>query len=403
MSTLVASLLLAIVTIAWFTLALLPALRELVRRTDVEPLQLRRGGGDVRHFALGFQRFVDAELTVFQPASGRSPATGVEVTLRNGQPAWHVPARNAAIALPLRQLPVGALATHVILSEEELSVPNDCSLLKELYVARDLRGGNDCFYRAVLGRGHVSLGARSGVLRWIDASKVLIVGEGSLLYGRASAGSEMRLYDGVSFQRVASPQITFGTPGTGRMAAPPRDTGLAHDATGTATTSVFRARPSVATGTRAPLEPPAGVTEAFGRWVIDGDFEVPAGELVVADLVVTGTLRVGAGARVGGAVKSTVLSGGAGAIYDGAIVAVVRLELGAASEVAGPIVVEGTAMIGRHSRVGSRAEPTTISAVIVQMGQGTVVHGEVWARESGEVEGPVVRRELSSGGWDVVR
>jgi hypothetical protein len=384
-STPLAVLLLALVTIGWFTLALLPALGELFGRGDVEPLQLRRGGGDVRHFALGFQRFVDAELAALASSAERVPATGHAVTLRDGEPAWHLPARHAAIGLPLRLMPPDALTTHVVLSEEELSVPNDCSLLKELYVARDLRGGNDCFYRAVLARGHASLGARSGVLRWIDAGEVLIVGEGSVLYGRASATLEMRLYDGVSFQRVASPRISFGTPGGARMATPPQ--GLA------------RITPDSAL---VPLEPPEGVSESFGRWMVEGDFEVPAATRVPADLVVTGTLRVGAGARLGGAVKSAVIEAAPGVIWDGAIVATTRLELGAGSAVAGPIVVEGAAIIGAASRIGTVADPTTISAVTVQVGRGSVVYGEVWARESGEVEGAPMRRMLSSGGWETI-
>ncbi|MDB4879306.1 MAG: hypothetical protein JWL60_752, partial [Gemmatimonadetes bacterium] len=62
MRTLLAVLLLALVTAAWFSLALVPALHELIRGSDIRPLQLRRGGGDVRHFAITFQRFADAAL-----------------------------------------------------------------------------------------------------------------------------------------------------------------------------------------------------------------------------------------------------------------------------------------------------------------------------------------------------
>jgi predicted acyltransferase (DUF342 family) len=138
-------------------------------------------------------------------------------------------------------------------------------------------------------------------------------------------------------------------------------------------------------GTRAPLEPPPGVTESWGRWLIEGDFSVPDGEYVVMDLVVTGQLRVGAGARVLGAVKAAVLLGGAGAIYNGAIVATARLDLAAGSVVAGPVVVEGEACLGEGTRIGSLEDPTTISAVTVRVGRRSTVHGEIWARSWGAV------------------
>jgi hypothetical protein len=238
------------------------------------------------------------------------------------------------------------------------------------------------------------------VLRWIDARGTLVAGAGSVLWGRASASEAMRLLEGSRFQRVAAPSITFGSAGVGIRgvtpemtavppAAPPR-TDLLAPGTGAEAEAeaeaLARAGQSVALGTRLPLEPPPGVTESFGRWFMLGDFDLPAGEQVATDLIVLGTLRVGAGARVRGAVKCGVLDGGAGVIYDGAIVATTRMVLGAGSEVAGPIVVEGEARLGALCRVGTRADPTTISAVTVLAGGGAVVHGEVWARERGEVD-----------------
>jgi hypothetical protein len=379
-SQLLAMLLLAIVTLSWFGVALLPALIELRRRTDVAPLQLRRGSGDVRHFALSFQKFVDAELAALGDAVKPVPG-GTAVSLRDGQPAWVIAAVFGPTTLPVDWMPKGALATHVILSESDLMVPNGCALLKELYLSRSLRGGVDASYRAVLALGDVSLGARSEVLRWIDAGGRLEVGESSVLHGRASAGSEMRLLDGVRFQRVAAPTMHFGSPVVDEVVAATRHPALETPALGMA--AIPRARPSVVMGTRAPLEPPPGVTESWGRWLIEGDFSVPDGEYVVMDLVVTGVLTLGAGARVLGAVKAAVLLGGAGAIYNGAIVATSRLDLAAGSVVAGPVVVEGEANIGDGTRIGSPEDPTTISAVSVRMGRRSTVHGEIWARAWG--------------------
>lgn len=391
--TVVAVLVLALVTTGWFALALLPALAELVRRTDVEPLQLRRGGGDIRHFANGFHRFVEMELAALRDVPPGADSGSAE-RLRDGEPAWHVPPGDTPVTLPLRMMPHGALSTHVVLSESPLVVPDGSQLLKELYVARGLRGGPDCYYRAALVGGDASLGARSGVLRWIDAGGVLEAGESSVLYGRASSAKEMRLFDGVRFQRVAAPCIVFGTgaliPARAERGPVPVSPAMVDDERAPVGEGeeqpITKARPSVAMGTRAPLQPPPGVTESWGRWLIEGDFDVPAGEFVPMDLVVTGRLTIGAGTRVTGAVKAAVLEGGQGVIYNGAIVATSRLVLGAGSEAAGPLVVEGEAWIGAASLVGSEQEPTTISAVRVRAGRGAVVYGEVWAREYGEVE-----------------
>ena len=50
---------------------------------------------------------------------------------------------------------------------------------------------------------------------------------------------------------------------------------------------------------------------AFGRWLIVGDFTVPADTTVDSDLVVSGELRIGDHSVVRGAVKSATLIGGA--------------------------------------------------------------------------------------------
>jgi hypothetical protein len=368
------TLLLALGTIGWFALALLPAIRELAARTDVEPLRLRRGGGDVRHFALTFKEFVDAELDARPPETAAPRPGGSAIQLRDGQPAWLVPATVGQVTFPVGRMPQGTLASHVVLSEAELAVPNGSSLLKELYVAKALSGGVDCTYRAVLSLNDVSLGARSSVLRWIDASGRLEVGERSVLYGRASAGSVMRLMDGVRFQRVAAPTISFGTPGVPSY-DPSAHPSAALETPVAGVSLVPRARMAIVAGTRTPLEPPPGVIESFGRWLIEGDFVVPDGEYVAKDLVVTGVLHIGAGARVLGAVKSAHLFGGPAAIYNGAVIATHQMELGAGSEVAGPIVVEGEVLLGAGSRVGSLEHPTTISAVSVLVGRDSTVHG----------------------------
>jgi hypothetical protein len=292
------------------------------------------------------------------------------------------------------------LAERVIVSLAGLEVPAGTALLKELYVDGTLHGGDDVFYRAALVTGPATLGAGSSVLRWIDAGGDLRVGERSILYGRASAAGAITLAHGVRFQRVAAPCIRFAgaTEGEGEAdaesdAQEAEDAQLALVEAGEpalewdARSVEERARLESARETisLAMLAPPEGALVAFGRWLIDGDFDVPAGATVDSDLIVSGVLRLGERVVVRGAVKSATLIGGAHVIYHGAIVAATRLALGAGSHVAGPIVVEGEAVLGMGCRVGGAADETTISAVSVRAGAGVTVYGEVWARGWGEV------------------
>lgn len=410
-----AALLLALVTTGWFMLSLLPALRELIDRTDVEPLQLTRGGGDVRHFATTFQHFVNDELPALVKRVGEKPGMprdGAPTELRDGSPAWYVPPQAQRAALPMSHTFAADLAERVIISRAGLDVPAGTALLKELYVDGALHGGDDVFYRAALVTGAATLGAGSSVLRWIDAGGDLRVGERSVLYGRASASGAITLEHGVRFQRVAAPCIRFEGPhegedegegegeragdGEGQGADEDRDEADVYRALAEARESALawdvksveeRARQESARETISltMLVPPEGALVAFGRWLIDGDYEVPAGATVDSDLIVSGVLRLGERVVVRGAVKSATLIGGAHVVYHGAIVAATRLALGAGSHVAGPIVVEGEAELGPDCRVGGAADETTISAVSVRAGAGVTVYGEVWARGWGEV------------------
>jgi predicted acyltransferase (DUF342 family) len=384
-----AALLVTAIATGWFGLSLLPALRELLVRTDVEPLQLMRGAGDIRHFAISFRRFVNAELPqLAQHASSTSGpgAHGFPASLRDGASAWYIPARGdhtATIALP----DASDLSERVVISEAELMIPSGALLLKELFVDSSLRGGDSAVYRAVLVTGNATLGSASTVLRWIDADGDLEVGERSVLHGRASAYGTMTLERGVRFQRIAAPRICVAGLRAARWsdvrqeASEPTFAWDAAPARERVLTKAVRDTLSL-----EMLVPPDSAKVSFGRWLIDGDFTVPAGATVDSDLVVSGVLKIGEGATVRGAVKSATLMGEDRVVYHDAIVATSYMVLGAGSKVVGPVVVEGEAVVGEGCRVGGPGDETTISAVSVRLGAGAEVYGEIWAREWGSVD-----------------
>ena len=71
--------LLLLATIAWFLLALLPALRELIGRTDTEPLRLSPEAADIRFFAQSFRRYVNENLERLRAAANDQVCAIVEL------------------------------------------------------------------------------------------------------------------------------------------------------------------------------------------------------------------------------------------------------------------------------------------------------------------------------------
>lgn len=364
MTHVLAPAMLLLVTVGWFLLALLPALREHFGRSDVDPLRVSSGAADIRYFANSFQQFVDTQLTALRAASAVShPAI---TTLSDGEPVWYAPSNGAAattLAVFDGGAPIGSTQDAVVISEVGLRVPNDGVISRELYTSGALEGGERSVFRAALAKGDAQLAAESVVMRWVDAGGTLRIGRDSTLWGRASSWGTMSLAEGTRFQRLAAPRIEFGSP---------VDT-VAPDARG-----------------RHIMAPPDRVKIFARRWTVSGDLEIPSGGMVDNDIIITGTLTVGRGARLGGAVRSAVVVADDDCVFSGAIVATERLALGANCRVTGPVVVEGEAVFGEGCRVGEPDDETTIAAVQVRVACGVVLCGEIWARQQGVVSAACV-------------
>ena len=353
------ALILVFVTVGWFLLALVPALREHYGRSDVGPLRVASAAADIRYFAISFQNFVNVRLDALR--AGSDATVPRVTTLPDGSGVWYASkatgqshpvtvfegADEAAIAQGL-----------VVISEASVRVASGVQVLKELYTSRSLEGEMGCVYRAILVGGDAILGPGSEVLRWVNTGGALAVGSGSTLWGRASSWGVMAIGEGTQFQRLAAPRIEFGWP------------------------QVVR-EPD--TRVRTAMTPPNHVSVFASRWVVDGDLHIPDSESVDADLIVSGRLTVGRGARLGGAVRCDVLVSADDAVFARSVVATTALSCGSQCDVAGPVVVEGEAVFGDRCRVGDRARETTISASSVRIGNGAVMHGEIWARRQGVV------------------
>jgi hypothetical protein len=222
-------------------------------------------------------------------------------------------------------------------------------------------------------RSDITLGKDSGVLRWLHADGGIYLRRGSSAYGRLSAGQSIRMEPGCGFQRMHAPLIlTF-------------DADQEEDCVPVPSTA------HVCETSEDAQHLPADRADVFAssrpRLRVKGNFVLPAGETLNANVIATGELQFGAGARLFGSVKGYRGAAlGEGACVHGSIVCGGTLRLGPRSFVTGPIMAEGDVLIARSCRVGEPAALTTISSSGVQIAPGCQLHGTVWPRVRGSVE-----------------
>jgi cytoskeletal protein CcmA (bactofilin family) len=331
---------LALLTVCWWSLPLVPAFRELCGDT-LEPLAIpAKHDGDARHFAKRFREYV--EIDSQRPALG----TTAEQFVADG---------------PL---------LRVFVASAPLFIDHDWVSPGDIYAAKSVRGDGGVRVRGLLAEENIVLGDRSEVRRWIHSGNDLEVGTSSALRGRASAEGVLRVGEGTSFEWLSAPRIEFG----GRRGSVTDESpGLVLAGGGQATESSVAGRPRK----------------------VDGDLEIAADSTVDEDVVVTGTLRIGARSVLTRSVKShgTLVLGDEVSVR-GSIISSGDVIVGAHCTIAGVVVAERSVQVGSQSRIGSERIPSTVSAPRISVAAGSVVHGTVWARSAGDVcpasAGPLV-------------
>jgi hypothetical protein len=374
MNHVLAAILLFVVTIAWFLLALLPALRELIERTDIEPLRLSPEAADIRFFAHSFRRYVQENLDTLRRADIGHVCTIVHL---ERDIAWYAsPASGTKRVFEgcHKDIPLEKL---VAIAEGSVRVCDDAAISRELFAGGSLYGGARAVFRAMLVEQDASLGPETTVVRWADAGNKLTVGPNSTLWGRASAGHAMMLAEGTRFERLSAPRIVFG-------AAEEEDE----------TARVARAR-RLSRTTYTTFQPPENASVSEGRWALEGDLHIPDGAVVTSDLVLTGALTMGRGAKIEGAVRANTIRADDHCVFNRSIVAEKHLSLGPNCLITGPIAVEGEAVLGDACHVGDVGDETTISAITIRVGRGVHLSGEIWARSLGMV-GPAEFEEAGA-------
>jgi hypothetical protein len=357
-----------LITVLLLALPFLPALRELLRPRDVEPLRVASSSEvEIRRFAEGCRHLVNETLSD-QLAACEKQGREIRTSLEDGGEARILPA-GSTVAMAEEDGSIG-YTQELLLSPGSLSLPPEKSFLGEIVAKGDLRSGRGDIIRAALAEGDIALAAGSVSLRWLHADGELSAEEDCALYGRVSADGAIRLSPFNRFERLNAPRIL-----SAEAEDPP---------------------PAPQMKERKELDPkklPGFQELAGGRCLVKGNLELPAHSRLACDLVVTGALRVGEDTEIDGRVKARrALHLEPGVTVTGALVSGRELETEAHCILAGPVLAEGDLILGSCCRVGSMEEPTTVLAEHSRLRPGVIIHGSLRARDWGEVLPPATGR-----------
>jgi predicted acyltransferase (DUF342 family) len=369
------------VTASWAPLGLLavtavllavpvtPALYEWRKRGDVAALPTSRHDGRIETFSEVFYSrvkplLVQLEQCRAQRNVARTNVDGTEVLLVGRDDFDFDSAQMRGIAAVLCSNPM---------------IPAGRVVRSDVYAEKNLTLGGGSAVRAAFAHGDITVSTNSAILRWIHAEGRIFLAEGSAAYGRLSAAEAIYLQSGCSFQHMHAPSILTVRVDGGSAAAdlPMSDTG-GNGPAKSVTPQVSDAGPVILGD-----EPLA----SRRRVRVHGDFVLPPGESMHANVIASGDVRLASGSRFFGSAKSyrdTVVE--QGATVEGSIICGRTLHLGPRCFVAGPILAEQEVVVSRGVRLGTLAALTTISSSAVRIASECRLHGTVWAHIRGLVE-----------------
>lgn len=251
-------------------------------------------------------------------------------------------------------------------------LPAKTRFLAAVFARGDLKTAFSGTHGALWARGRMTLGESTTVIRWAHAHAVE-VGRDADLRGRVTADEAIRVRAGTRFSLLQAPEIAFE--------ASPREAVASR--AGQAAAAVVRGLPDT-----------VATDHLCRRSVASGALDVPSDRAWSTDLVCHGDLALGARCHAGGDVKAR---GGIAiaprSLVDGTLVAAGTIVLDEGCEVLGSVVSEEAVVLRPGCRIGTPDRPATVSAPRIEIAADVIVHGTVWAGESGVVvdSGPPTR------------
>jgi predicted acyltransferase (DUF342 family) len=345
---------LVLMVLGMLAVPLIPSLKELRDPTDCKPLSvIQEHAGEIRHFASGFRNYISS----LRPALQQCTATGTTAhgVLPDGCEYLILGRPVNFSEMKIRDKE--AVCELVVLAGTLLKTPDNTTFAHEIYAGEDFIGGENSTYRAILGEKNIRLAPGSRVLRWVHALGNFGTDHHCDLFGRVSSDRFIHLGVNTQFLRVNAPRIELG---------------------------------SLAVADDREMNEPSSFTSADERIVhrllIDGDHEIEPGEIVTGSVVARGRLLVRAGARIHGSIKSyheMILE--PDVTVTGSLISTSSMTIGNNCLLHGPIIAERQLSVAAGTRCGSSSRPTTVSSPRIDIEEGTLVFGTLWAREYGRV------------------
>jgi len=247
--------------------------------------------------------------------------------------------------------------------EGDIQLPTNFSFHAEVSASADLRTAPHAVYRALWADGALHLAAHSSVLRWAHGAQVRIA-EACVLAGRVTATQSLVVGAGVQFTLLHAPVIDF--------APSPR-----------------------AVAASAPKRRAMTVWPAVVRWDAQLQRGLAGASLVIedgsawqGDLVCMGDLSLGADCLVDGSLKARGdLQLGRGCRVIGSVFAEGSIHMAEGCTVLGAVVSETALHVGAGGEFGAAGRPTTVAAPQLELATGVRAHGTVWAGEKGWTAG----------------
>ena len=345
MNSVLAPLALVTSTGALLMVPLAPAIRELLRKSDAGPLVTRKDDGNIASFAASLRTrcvplhaALDRCAQVGQDDFVESPLGNAFVVGKLG--TWNGPQRTNTIV---------ACAGPVAL-------PADYESTGDFYSRGNVQCGERSIFRALLSDQEIVLAEHVRILRWIHAEAALIAGSNCRFYGRASSAKSLTLSPGCTFERIYAPVI-------------------------------YSSKEAATLGLHTEYAPYAKLAQSgIGRTRVRGSMHFPADDQHRGDIVATRSIDLDQSACVYGSVKANgEVALKQRAEVHGSLVSTKRIHISNGCFIKGPMISECEIVVDSGVQVGLPGAPTTISAPVIHLAPGTVLHGTVWAKVEGRV------------------
>jgi cytoskeletal protein CcmA (bactofilin family) len=357
--------LLFVLTTTLLLLPLLPAIKEGLRKSDLLPslndseqalhpaLQARVFAQRLQTAVLAGDDAISGAAIASVPPYGTWPLDALERRAGSSQRVWHT------------------------MGDAEL--PADFGFQAEVVAGGDLISAQRGVYRALFAGGLLRLAKRTLIKRWAHAHDVEI-SPGCQLNGSISAEDRVTVRGDVLFTVLHAPIVRF-------MARKP------------VAGSVATALPAGPSEDRAGVPAPVVWDEAAARGLCGQALDVPAGQQMSGDLVCRSQVVLGAGCHLDGSLKAHgQVIAAEGCRIHGNLVAEGRIELGERCAVRGSVISEQAIVLGPGCRIGAPEFPATVSAPRIDVAPGVVVHGTLWAGQTGRSRQNVPLRARRANG-----